>query len=587
MNQKFSTYLREIGLLNETTSSSIMNTDEKTSNKSFNDSSFDLLMKFFNNLDEEQKKFMSLHIPSNFIIISTKMKHDKLRSIIVQFNLRKKLILLKYFLIWKLNSNIAINQKNEKGINNNINKLNLVNIDNNEDPDIRESNQVKEEQKSKDNQSINRNSSNNDYYFKHLSNGKNIRNTYNSNNSESSNYKYINVYQNKNDSDKKSFILSENIIKPNNKYKINNSASHRKINKYKDKERNINVTIHLMTSLEEKEMLELEECYFRPKINKLRKGKGLYPSKDGQKKKKKRQEIFEKLYKYNEKYKLAKELRAIELEKIAGQKLTFIPSTIPKKNKKKSKMKSHSQLNISNQKQNFQKSRVKSEENLSFQERQYNYMIKKRKHSAEIKNQLDSVFNEICSFNPKINADKSINNNSTNKKSNKKNKKKNNEVFSRLYEDGRERINSRTKNEKKVIDKIMEMSNILNPEKNFDFNTINRLYENKGQKNNIKKIIKKVEEEEGTTFKPFISKDNYSKSVNGTFYERNQKLIKDRESFCEEENQKIVENEKRHIIGKDYTKEERQKVINNIINRLYNDSSFFRKSIKDNNNIKK
>jgi DNA-binding protein Fis len=56
MNQKFSTYLRHIALLNETASTSMMNSDDKSSNKSFNDSTFDLLMKYFNNLDEEQKK---------------------------------------------------------------------------------------------------------------------------------------------------------------------------------------------------------------------------------------------------------------------------------------------------------------------------------------------------------------------------------------------------------------------------------------------------------------------------------------------------------------------------------------------------
>ena len=73
MNQQFSTYLRDIGLLNETASSSIMKSDAKSSNKSFNDSSFGLLMNYFNNLDEEQKKFMSYHIPSKFIVITTKM----------------------------------------------------------------------------------------------------------------------------------------------------------------------------------------------------------------------------------------------------------------------------------------------------------------------------------------------------------------------------------------------------------------------------------------------------------------------------------------------------------------------------------
>ena len=580
MNQKFSTYLRDIGLLNETVSSSIMKTDDKSSNKSFNDSSFDVLMNYFNNLDENQKKFMSSHIPSKFIINSEKLQRDKLRSIIVQSILRKKLFLLKYFLIWKFKTYITNNKENIP-LNSNINKLKLVNIDNNEDPDIKETFKNEDDQKSKDNQS-NRNSSNIDYYFKHLSNNKNIRNTNNSNNSDNSNHKYINVYQNKSDLDIKSHTLIENKIRPNNKYKIN-SASKRNKNRFENRENNSNLKAHLLTSLEEKEMLELEECFFKPRINKPKKGKELSDkiSKDNNKNK---QEVFEKLYKYNEKYKLAKELRAIELEKLAGQKITFIPKTNPIKNNiKKLKKKSVSQLNINEYKESKNKNRVKSEENLNFEERQKNYLIKKRKHSAEIKNQLDSIFNEICSFNPKINSENSLSNYYTNKKINKKTKNKNNTVFSRLYEDGKERINSRTQKEQKIMNKILEMANIINPTKNFDITTINRLYENKEKKHNIKKILKKVEEEEGTTFKPFLSQNNYSRTVNGTFYERNQKLINDRESPCEEENKKIVENEKKHIIGKEYTKEERQKVINNIINRLYHDSSFIKKSIKDSN----
>ena len=570
MNQKFSNYLKDIGLLNDTATSSIMKSDDKSSNKSFNDSSFDLLMNYFNNLDEKQKKFMSYHIPSKFIIISSKMKKDKLRSIIVQSILRKKLIILKYFLFWKFCSYI---NKDNYAINKNItSKLTLVNIDNNTDPDILSKNG--EVQKSKENQS---NINSNEVNFKQFSYSKNIRNTYNSNNSENSNYKYINVYRNKNEPDLKSYNLSENKIRPNNKYKSKSLSSQKKkkINKSIYRENNSTIRTHLMTSLEEKEMLELEECYFKPKINKIRKNKELNEINID---KKNKQEVFEKLYKYNEKYKLAKELKALELEKIAGQKNTFIPNTNPMYRKnKKLKKKSLSQLDINSKKIWTKKNVVKSEGNLNFEERQKNYLIKKRKHSNEIKNQLDSIFNEICSFNPKINSDNNLGNYNTN--SNIKRTKKNT-VFSRLYQEGQKRINTKAMKEQKIISKILEMSNVINPEKNFDINTINRLYENKEQKNNYKKVIEKVEKEEGTTFKPYISPNNYNRNITNTFFERNKKLINDRESFCEEENKKIIEKEKKNIIGKEYTKEERQKVINNIINRLYNDASFIKKSIK-------
>ena len=194
---------------------------------------------------KNKKKFMSHHIPSNYIINSENIQRDKLRSIFVQLNLRKRFILLKYFFNWKLLSYLNKNNNEKIELKNNDkngNQLKLINIDNNEDVDIKEMNN-----NNVDEQNSNNNHSNDN--FKHLSNNKNSS----SNNPDNdNNYKYINVYKNKNDSDKKSYNLGENIIKPNNKFKINNSASHRKMNQINSKENNINIKSHLMTSLEEK-----------------------------------------------------------------------------------------------------------------------------------------------------------------------------------------------------------------------------------------------------------------------------------------------------------------------------------------------
>ena len=107
---------------------------------------------------KNKKKFMSHHIPSNYIINSENIQRDKLRSIFVQLNLRKRFILLKYFFNWKLlsylnkNNNEKIELKNN---DNNGNQLKLINIDNNEDVDIKElnSNNV-DEQNSNNNHSI-------------------------------------------------------------------------------------------------------------------------------------------------------------------------------------------------------------------------------------------------------------------------------------------------------------------------------------------------------------------------------------------------------------------------------------------------
>ena len=101
----------------------------------------------------------------------------------------------------------------------------------------------------------------------------------------------------------------------------------------------VNKKRNLLTSIEEKEKIDLEECSFKPKINKPNK---IFRAKSTinignnsvLNNKRRQQEIakrFEKLYRDNEKYKVSKELKAIQLENIASQKSTFIPEIIKKK----------------------------------------------------------------------------------------------------------------------------------------------------------------------------------------------------------------------------------------------------------------
>ena len=63
-------------------------------------------------------------------------------------------------------------------------------------------------------------------------------------------------------------------------------------------------------------------------------------------------------------------------------------------------------------------------------------------------------------------------------------------VFLRLFDDGKERQNSHKQQEIEKINKILNLSNILNPEQTFKFSTINRLYENR-EKQNIMNQSKK------------------------------------------------------------------------------------------------
>ena len=507
MKERFSSYLKKIGLFKETYLNSIRGQRSKSNNDNFYDFSFNLLMNYFNHLNDEQKKYMSLSIPTNFVAITENIKINKIKSVFNQINLRRKFILLKYFFIWKINVNLFSNRG--KYVDN-VAKYNLINIDLNVDVDDDEQNKRNEIDK----KLINKNKAIN----KKISKGIN------------------------------SYNFKRNLYKTDKIKFINNYLKNKRVNRI-----NSNKKAHLLTSLEEKEKIELEECSFKPKINnpnKLFRAKSAINTGNNStlNNKRRQQEItkrFEKLYKDNERYKISKEIKAIQLDNIASQKSTFMPEIIKKKIKK-----------------------YKSEGN--FEKRQEKFLENKNRHFTEIKNEMNSLFEEICSFNPKITNEKGEYYNITKKE------KVNRPVFLRLFDDGKERKNSQKRQEIEKINKILNLSNIMNPEKNFDFSNINRLYENKEKQNVINQTKKKVEEEEGITFKPNISNDSYVKNVNGSFFERNQKLVNDREYFYEEENKKHNDRIKKE--QKQYTKEEKKKIISNIIKRLYNDSVQIKKT---------
>ena len=606
MNERFSKYLTKIGLLNDKkNSSNIFKSISKFNGQNFENYSFNLLMNFFNNLNEEQKKYMCHSIPSNYKIITEEKRREKIKSLILLLKLKHEMVLLKHFYRWKLNIslfNAFLKTENDIDYNlsnyrDNVALYSLINIDNNTDFDNKNKTQTEEaeEQKNKINQEQNQNQLSKkslsfaDYKFKNSSNQSkenftkinynkkierkvsNSRNKKKSNNNNKLNKSKmeINPYNFRNNKIKQNMTqqLSVNSYKNiRNKNKKNYSTS--KNSNDNTKNNNTSIKSHLLTSLEEKELLELEECIFKPKINNMRKYLKNYSSKNiinssmnTQKRKEEIQSRFEKLYRDNEKYKLSRQLKAIEQENAQNRKMTFIPQL---------KTQFREYLN---------KYKLKSEGN--FEERQQKYLIRKNKHSNEIKNEIDSLYDSICSFNPKI----------TNSKGEyyqfKNTQKINNKpVFLRLYEDGKDRRKYQAMAETEKINKIMDMSNILNPNKNFDYDLIDRLYENREQKTKMILTKKKVEEEEGTTFKPYISENYYSRSVNGTFYERNQKFLNDKESFYDEENKKQQDSAKKNRNRKEYSKAERKKIINNIINRLYKDSANIKKTLNNNNKVK-
>ena len=547
MDKNFSLYLTKLGFFDENTAKEIIKSNKLLENKKFSDSSFHYLMNFFENLNEEQKKYMSYFIPNNYKIITNKLRTRKIKSILIQTILRQKLKLLKKLYQWK--NNIKINT-----YRNIINKYNIeenhkLSYDDNEK--LSKNNTITlDDYLAKENINIYNNNINpND---KGISNIKSIYNSINIKPYKSKNERAFNKQKNKLIT--KLYYNTNNNLRTYN-YENNNNNKMRKPDlKYIYKnlyQRNIskkdNGKNKLLTSLESKELEDLKECTFKPRINNI-----LISSmkqSHSQTKNKSRdniESIFERLYKDEEKNKLSKELRTIDREYTIGKKFSFTP-------------------NINGKLKNI----YRYQQHKNFAQRQREYMEKIDKKREDLRGKIDSEFDLICSFNPKITNEKGEYYIIKNKKKEKNMAKSS--VFRRLYKDVEKRQELREQKEKENIDKFNEMANYLTLDKKVnDTSLIERLFDNR-KDDIINKTREKVEKEEGITFQPDIGDNDYIQNINSNFMERNEDWIIRRNNFIEEENAKQLENLRNNGIGnkKKYTSEEREQIINNIIERLY------------------
>ena len=545
MDKQFSLYLTKIGILDKKTSSSIIKYDDDSINKSFTDKSFYFLMNYFDNLNEEQKKYMSYYIPLKYKLLTKKYKIEKIKSIFIQLLLRNKFIVLKYFYIWK-------------------NKINNLADDDFQNIEKFEEKNNYDEQLNKIHLSSQNSFSLDDFIIKNLNHNENRiygrnnnkQKNYISNIKSMYNYNTINIssYNTKNKS--KNLINQTKQKKKRNSYKNYNNQNNFRKRSYPDKElynasktptnKNMNKKGHVLTSLEEKEMEELKECTFKPKINKSISDKSRYNHTPEYRQsssllsQRRFQSTFDKLYHDNEIYKLSKEMKTIDHEYLLGKKSSFIPK-------------------VSNN-FNFRKSFTKYDQN--FQERQKEYLFNKNKKNEELKRKKDSDCEIMCSFNPRITNDQG-----QYYQVRKKEKNLSVPVFKRLYDDCKQRKNLREQQEKENINKFHELSNKLNKKK-VDNNLINRLHEN-NKEDVINKIREKVDKEKGITFKPNIEQNDYIKNVGSTFEERNKKLLFNKKQALEDEKMRQEEYIKNNYGNKNFTKDTRTQIINNIIKRLY------------------
>ena len=545
MDKQFSLYLTKIGLLDKKISSSIIKYNDDSINKSFTDKSFYFLMNYFDNLNEEQKKYMSYYIPLKYKLLTKKYKIEKIKSIFIQLLLRNKFILLKYFYIWK-------------------NKINNLADDDFQNIEKLEERNNYDEQLNKIHLSSQNSFSLDDFIIKNLNHNENK--IYERNNNKQKDYisniksmyncNTINIssYNAKNKS-KNMFNQTKQKKKRNSYKNYNNQNNFRKKSyPYKDlynksktpSNKNKNKKVNVLTSLEEKEIEELKECTFKPKINKSKSDKSRYNHTPEYRQsssllsQRRFQSTFDKLYHDNEIYKLSKEMKTIDHEYFLGKNSSFAPK-------------------VSNN-YNFRKSFTKYDQN--FQERQKEYLFNKNKKNEELKRKKDSDCENMCSFNPRITNDKGQYYQVT-----KKEKNLSVPVFKRLYDDCKQRKNLREQQEKENINKFNELSNLLNKKK-VDNNLINRLHEN-NKEDVINKIREKVDKEKGITFKPNIEQNDYIKNVGSTFEERNKKLLFNKKQALEDEKMRQDEYIKNNYGNKNFTKEAKTQIINNIIKRLY------------------
>ena len=536
MEINFFEYLINIGLINkESFSNFVLDYRKKFSKKNFLENMEDLLSNFFENLSKEEKSYMSVNLVKNYLDYLNNKKFDKLKKI-YQI-LKEKLFFqkLKYFFYLKISSfrkkekikTVANYQK----INKSIPKMN---------------NRIKR----------NRNTPNElDNFVTMKINTSRKRGTINID--KSSKNKIKNISSSQNDSTTKKYDSTKESINPSKK----------------NNKKNIN---EIPSSSTLKEQQELKECTFSPKINsytKIKKNTQKKEIKVEESNTKRLFEVFNKLHNDNLIYQNKIKYNQEKYEKRFKEENTF-----------------HPKINNNN---SFSKKLNKS--NKTFEERQQIYLEKKEKNTEKMKQELDDNCSKLCSFIPEVNTIINTFNKSKIIKYESNTELKNSDIiidyyssrtgetlssknkspFLRLYEESKNR-NIRKKNrEKEYKNRLNEMANISCKKEinNVDYEKLKELYLYDKKNDIIRKTRQKVENEEGTTFKPDIYFNKSSKNIKSGFYERNEKFIKDKQNFIEcsiKERDKLFNNniKKENINLDNFSKEEKNEIINNIVKRL-------------------
>ena len=571
MEKKFTNHLIDIGFIDKKTESQILLMHRQKNMKyntkfKFNELMTEILLSLMNNLTEIQKKYICFHLPVKFIKLSNKLLKDKLRNIIYKKILKTKIILWKYFFKWYKSYNkykIFIANNNKKNIFRQ--KKNQANV-----------NTKNDYLKNNINENI-RDFLFNSYYNTNLStlnNGKKSK-TQNELRKQS---------LNSNKTPKKFQIINDkNFINfnPNDKNTIKNNMPNNTNNiGNKDITNNITITNNYLNRIKKNSYICSKQC-----SNNNTQTSGFRDSLESNE-----NCLSTNLNTINNRYNNQDNNKTLsQSEFISNYDLmnAYIIKTNKKLTNNNSVSTSKSIITSSNKyynqynKNKKRKIRTKNksiiiQNLLKDNNEKNNSSLSSQKNIKQInKNSNNSNIYNLIYYNNYNNLNQNNNDNLTvatyqtyqtpfcetvtHSKSTK------NSACKRLFEDGKRRIkkyNEKRREQEKILDEMA--CGVSGEKKNVDYNRINELYKNKEKINTLEKVKNKVEKEEGLTFKPMISKDEYIQRIYGDFIERNISNKSNDNKCCHEYSNNCSK--------KKMTKKQKDKIVIGVINRLYSNS---------------
>ena len=546
MENKFTNHLIEIGVIDNKTQNKILSSyklkyynyynyyNYKISENKFNEIMTEILIDFFNNLTEIQKKYICFHLPVKFIKSRKILVQQYLKNIFIKLYLKNKFLLLKYLFRWYKNIHYNKSTLNKIKIKNNYKTNEISNISKYIEEYCLVNNIVHNKNDNKER--LNRKEFQKDkkIYF-NIDKEKRSRTC---NNSKDKNNFFHNLYDKNNN-----YFRIKNIINKNNKNK--------KINKIKNLKNINDYTYDNIIHKKPYNITTLNESYYNYIPTNSNTSNIIFYNEDNKE--------FNTMNSY--KMKTNNKIREYKPYMFFDNKM------IQEKKYYDKQYQNHFKENIKNNDSITPVTKIYKRNN-NYTNNRLLFYSNNNKESNYMKTYYSKVIHSpFCENNKKSPSNNGL------------------DIYNRLFEDGKNRI-KRQKRKKLEQDKYLDdLSNQISGEKkNVDYEKINKLYENKERNKTYEKTKLKVEKEEGLTFSPLVNKSKYIKRIYSNFLERNYYNIK----YLNEYNN-INNYNNNSIIKKKINKKQKDKIINKIINKLNinslikNMSNTCNKYTKDNN----